>query len=141
MFNLQTAGFYRVNYDDENWELLLDNYYEFPELTRAQLINDALNIAKANQLNYNIALRLLKSISKDLYGFLSWKSALSEFQFLHDMLAFSPAYGDFEVSPYKLKYVRNHPFQDSKNLVYYSVPSSTVRKLASTSVLHPDLPL
>ncbi|VDO07993.1 unnamed protein product [Rodentolepis nana] len=48
--NLRQTGFYRVNYDEENWriltETLINNHQEIPRLMRAQLIDDSFRISK-----------------------------------------------------------------------------------------------
>ncbi|KAI8424624.1 hypothetical protein MSG28_003055 [Choristoneura fumiferana] len=53
--------YYRVNYDEKNWELLSTalkaGYFKSP-ITKAQLIDDAFNLAKSAQLNYSQALGL-----------------------------------------------------------------------------------
>ncbi|RXM91483.1 Aminopeptidase N [Acipenser ruthenus] len=48
--NINCTGYYRVNYDTENWNRLLqqlqDNFTEIPVINRAQLIDDAFNLAR-----------------------------------------------------------------------------------------------
>ncbi|VDL62533.1 unnamed protein product [Hymenolepis diminuta] len=48
--NLRQTGFYRVNYDMENWKILTEtlirNHQEIPRLMRAQLIDDNFRISK-----------------------------------------------------------------------------------------------
>ncbi|XP_073943332.1 aminopeptidase N-like isoform X2 [Choristoneura fumiferana] len=59
--NVDAIGYYRVNYDEKNWELLSTalkaGYFKSP-ITKAQLIDDAFNLAKSAQLNYSQALGL-----------------------------------------------------------------------------------
>ena len=53
IFNVQEAGYYRVNYEDANWQLLSkqlsDNHDVIHSTNRAQLIDDSLNLASAGQ--------------------------------------------------------------------------------------------
>ncbi|KAK0155995.1 Aminopeptidase N [Merluccius polli] len=48
--NLDTVGYYRVNYDQGNWNRLLNvlitNHTALPVINRAQLIDDAFNLAR-----------------------------------------------------------------------------------------------
>lgn len=50
LFNIQLAGLYKVKYDKQNWDLLIDqlsgpNYNQINTINRAQLIDDALDLA------------------------------------------------------------------------------------------------
>jgi flagellar biosynthesis regulator FlaF len=49
--NLKHSGFYRVNYDDKNWILLIDqlrqNHKAIEKTARAQLIDDSFNLGRA----------------------------------------------------------------------------------------------
>lgn len=62
VFNVDEFGFYRVNYDEFNWQLLIDglktNRLSFSSITRAQLIDDAYNLARSSDLNATVALEL-----------------------------------------------------------------------------------
>ena len=55
-------GYYRVNYSPENWRGLSESFTDLPNLSRAQLIDDALNLARAGQLSYPIALDLTSNL-------------------------------------------------------------------------------
>ncbi|XP_063609324.1 aminopeptidase N-like [Penaeus indicus] len=62
IFNLQQTGYYRVNYDDHNWNLLIQQLNDDHEVihvaNRAQIIDDAMNLARAGQLSYTVALEV-----------------------------------------------------------------------------------
>ncbi|XP_067012607.2 aminopeptidase N isoform X2 [Anabrus simplex] len=94
-FNIQETGFYRVNYDAHNWQLLTDGYSSLPDMARAQLLDDALNLAQAGQLNYSTALNLVHNLRKDMQ-YLPWSSAHPALIYLRNMLALSPIYGSFK---------------------------------------------
>ncbi|XP_068248686.1 aminopeptidase N-like isoform X2 [Palaemon carinicauda] len=98
IFNIKQTGYYRVNYDLENWNLLmqqLQTNHEIIHVTnRAQIIDDALNLAKAGYLPYETALGLTSYLSKER-SYVVWKAALQNFQYLYEMFEHDPAYGAF----------------------------------------------
>ncbi|XP_050459321.1 aminopeptidase N-like isoform X1 [Cataglyphis hispanica] len=56
IFNLQQTGYYRVNYDNENWKrisnyLKSENYVNIHVLNRAQIIDDAFHLMLAYQIS------------------------------------------------------------------------------------------
>nr|CAD7423005.1 unnamed protein product [Timema monikensis] len=58
-------GFYRVNYDAQNWALLAnylnsESFTNIHVLNRAQLLDDAFNLARAEILDYTTALEITK---------------------------------------------------------------------------------
>lgn len=58
------SGFYRVNYDEKNWKLLLIQLITKPDvihyLNRAQIIDDANHLSKATLLPYDYYISLLE---------------------------------------------------------------------------------
>ncbi len=62
IFNVNEFGFYRVNYDNQNWNLLINglkqNSSQFPVVSRAQLIDDSFNLARSGHLNITIPFSL-----------------------------------------------------------------------------------
>lgn len=69
IFNLQSAGLYRVNYDLNNWQQLIQQLNEsntdIHVLNRAQLIDDSFNLARAGMLHYSVALNLSTYLMKE----------------------------------------------------------------------------
>lgn len=68
--NIQQSSYYRVNYDTYLWNLLRVhlNFYDFTHihvLNRAQIVDDSLNLAQADRLDYGIALGILKYLSHE----------------------------------------------------------------------------
>ncbi|KAK7027940.1 hypothetical protein SK128_026275 [Halocaridina rubra] len=55
IFNIQETGYYRVNYDSKNWHLLIQQLKTDHEvihtINRAQIIDDAMDLAKAGELS------------------------------------------------------------------------------------------
>lgn len=94
-------GYYRVNYDEENWKLLNDylnsnNYTELSPITRAQLIDDALNLARVNQLLYDVALNLTLYLHKEV-DYMPWQTTFRNLNFLNVMMRTSDHYQMFNV--------------------------------------------
>lgn len=79
VLNKQQTGYYRVNYDETNWRLIAaylnsDNFQNINPLNRAQLIDDAYNLARTGLLSYSIVFDLLDYVSREtdyipLYSF------------------------------------------------------------------------
>lgn len=63
IFNKEQFGFYRVNYDERNWELiargLQSNATSIHQINRMQLLDDALNLVKDDLLDVSVLLNLL----------------------------------------------------------------------------------
>ncbi|XP_073971751.1 aminopeptidase N-like isoform X2 [Rhodnius prolixus] len=89
LFNIKSVGFYRVNYNRNNWNNLIDqlnrNCLKFPAVNRAQLIDDSFNLARAGKLDYNTALTLGSYLVHDT-DFIPWKAAITAFDFLDNVL-------------------------------------------------------
>lgn len=83
--NVQRVGYYRVNYDPFNWRLLQSQLKENPlaihVLNRAQLIDDAMDLAKHGFLDYDIALEFLELVRPE-DDYMPWKAALDG---IHDL--------------------------------------------------------
>ncbi|XP_059611792.1 uncharacterized protein LOC132258481 [Phlebotomus argentipes] len=69
VFNVKSTMYYRVNYDERNWELISDalatNHNAIDPSNRAQLIDDAFNLARYGHLAYKIPLNLTKNYFKN----------------------------------------------------------------------------
>ncbi|CAK9834336.1 Aminopeptidase N [Anthophora retusa] len=99
--NSQQAGYYRVNYDEENWKLLTEylrssEYEKLHVLNRAQLIDDSFNLARSNRLNYTVALSLSLYLRNEV-DYIPWQAALRNLNFLHNMLRTSDRYDSFKL--------------------------------------------
>jgi aminopeptidase N len=95
------VGFYRVNYDGNNWDLLADylkseDYERIPPVNRAQLLDDALNLARAGILKYSTALELTRYLEEEV-DYIPWYSALNAFSFLNLRLTGTDTYSLFKV--------------------------------------------
>lgn len=94
-------GYFRVNYDEENWKLIAsylnsDEHSKIPPLNKAQLLHDAFTFARSGQLSYTVALELTKYLHRetDYIALYPFYSALS---FLYTRINGASNYDIFEV--------------------------------------------
>ncbi|XP_022539693.2 alanyl (membrane) aminopeptidase b, tandem duplicate 1 [Astyanax mexicanus] len=96
VLNLNVSGYYRVNYDEANWNRLLTTLQTSPEsipvLNRVQLIDDAFNLARANRILTTLALRTTLYLSAET-EYMPWKSALDNLDYYYLMFDRSEVYG------------------------------------------------
>jgi aminopeptidase N len=96
----RTAGFYRVNYDETNWNLivsqLLSDFQQISLINRAQLLDDSLNIARVNALPYSVSLGLTQYLTKE-QDYIPWMSALTGLSYLDLMYIRTAGYVEFQV--------------------------------------------
>nr|XP_033334550.1 aminopeptidase N isoform X2 [Megalopta genalis]XP_033334551.1 aminopeptidase N isoform X2 [Megalopta genalis] len=109
IFNVQETGYYRVNYDRTNWQMIInqlnkESFRDISTINRAQLIDDALNLARAGRLDYATALDVTSYLAHET-EYLPWKSAFTAMHYLNDMLVKMPGYDKFRV--YILKLIDN----------------------------------
>ena len=97
--NVQQTGFYRVNYDQHNWGLisaaLLTEHQTFHRINRAQLMDDALNLARAGILDYPTALKVTEYLTQET-NYIPWSSAVTGFVYLEDMMKRSSGFGELK---------------------------------------------
>ncbi|XP_059487783.1 aminopeptidase Ey-like [Neocloeon triangulifer] len=100
LLNVNSTALYRVNYDMNNWQLLSeslrskDNYGGIPTLNRAQLVDDALDLARAGQLEYSAALDLLRYLRHER-EYLPWRAAFSNLVYFTRMTRRTSGFGAF----------------------------------------------
>ncbi|KAL6990374.1 membrane alanyl aminopeptidase [Sarracenia purpurea var. burkii] len=80
-----TPDNYRVNYDIQNWNLLIDqlqkDHQKIPVLNRAQLIADVYALAYDEHLTYKMAIKLTEYLSKET-DMIPWYAAIKAFNVL-----------------------------------------------------------
>ncbi|XP_015604737.1 aminopeptidase Ey [Cephus cinctus] len=106
IFNVQETGYYRVNYDKTNWQLIIKQlnnvmFRDIGTINRAQLIDDALNLARAGRLDYTTALDVTSYLAHET-EYLPWKAALTAMGYLDNMLIKFPGYDKFRIHALKL---------------------------------------
>ncbi|XP_055381350.1 uncharacterized protein LOC129611947 [Condylostylus longicornis] len=83
--NIQQTGYYRVNYNIENWRLIINalkfNHTQIHVANRAQLIDDAFHLAKVGELDYEIVFSLIEYLPNER-DYAPWKAFHSNMQFI-----------------------------------------------------------
>ena len=94
-------GYYRVNYDEKNWKLIIkqlnEDHTKIHVINRAQIIDDALNLARVGLLNYELALGVTSYLNSET-EYIPWAAALTGLRYIEEMLKRTSGYGDFKVS-------------------------------------------
>jgi aminopeptidase N len=75
--NIQESSYFRVNYDNNLWNLLIaqlkGDFSQIHLLNRAQLVDDSLNLARAGKINYNVPFEILEYLAKE-NDYIPWAS-------------------------------------------------------------------
>ncbi|XP_076258211.1 suppressor of ER stress-induced death [Rhynchophorus ferrugineus] len=98
--NVHQYGYYRVNYDIQNWQALVkrlqgNGHKLIPARNRAQIVDDALKLASAGYLSYDIALNTTLYLKYEK-EYVPWKAALTNFEFLYNMFVRSAHFDKFK---------------------------------------------
>ncbi|NWH69007.1 AMPN Aminopeptidase, partial [Geococcyx californianus] len=96
LLNLNVSGYFRVNYNQENWNQLLNqlstNHQDIPVINRAQIIDDAFNLARAKYVNVTLALNTTRFLSKET-EYMPWQAALNNLHYFQLMFDRSEVFG------------------------------------------------
>ncbi|KAH0560625.1 aminopeptidase Q-like isoform X1 [Cotesia glomerata] len=69
IFNVNSLGYFRVNYDDKNWELIAkaleDNPAIFPSAVKASLVDDVLSLAFVGSTSYATAFSVINYLKNE----------------------------------------------------------------------------
>ncbi|XP_066967140.1 aminopeptidase N-like [Macrobrachium rosenbergii] len=99
IFNLKQTGFYRVLYDENNWDLLilqLQNDHEVIDvINRAQIIDDMLNLALSGKVSYAKVLSMTLYLSKER-EISVWNTAFENINYMNAMLADTEIHEEFK---------------------------------------------
>ncbi|XP_072020377.1 aminopeptidase N-like [Amphiura filiformis] len=97
--NIKQYGYYRVNYDDTNWDRLTTqlsgDHTLIPVENRAQLIDDAFNLARSGEISQIRALSLTTYLDKEM-DYVPWQATLSVMAYIRDMFSRYSGYGPLE---------------------------------------------
>ncbi|XP_044047927.1 alanyl (membrane) aminopeptidase a [Siniperca chuatsi] len=97
--NVNCTGYYRVNYNPENWQRLLTqletNAHRIPLMNRGQLVDDAFNLARAKLVNVTLALNSTRFLRNER-AYLPWESAVRNLEYFVLMFDRSEVYGPMQ---------------------------------------------
>lgn len=113
LLNVNQVGYYRVNYDLQNWILLIEqlnnDHKQISTINRAQLLDDLFELARSSLIHYKYAMEATKYLHAER-DYLPWDSVLIAFSYIDDMLQRTPLYGDWKdyiahvIEPYYNRY-------------------------------------
>ncbi|KAM7413857.1 hypothetical protein PAMA_018921 [Pampus argenteus] len=99
LVNHNVVGYYRVNYDQGNWDRLLNilstKHEDIPVINRAQLVDDAFNLARAKIVSTSLALDTTKYLIKET-AYMPWQTAIDNLDFFYLMFDRSEVYGPMQ---------------------------------------------
>ncbi|NXA27343.1 AMPN Aminopeptidase, partial [Ibidorhyncha struthersii] len=125
LLNLNVSGYFRVNYNPENWDQLLNqlstDHQAIPVINRAQIIDDAFNLARARYVNVTLALATTRFLHRET-EYMPWEAALNNLHYFQLMFDRSEVFGVMT------KYIRKQVtplFNHYKNITnnWVSIPS------------------
>lgn len=123
--NVQQTGFYRVNYDQQNWKLLIKllkdplRFQEIHIINRAQMIDDAMNLALTGRLDYKTALDVTSYLLHER-SYVPWKAGLSALGYIDTMLSKGAHYLEYG------RYVLRLLSEAVKEVGWKSAPNESV---------------
>ncbi|XP_033739357.1 aminopeptidase Ey-like [Pecten maximus] len=97
--NIQHYGYFRVNYEPENWNALITqlktDFTKIHVVNRGTLITDVWALFKAGQADLVTAWDMLTYLRHET-EYIPWAYAANELEYPTNMLVSRPAYGNFE---------------------------------------------
>ncbi|XP_029158647.1 aminopeptidase N-like [Nylanderia fulva] len=92
IFNLQQIGFYRVNYDGENWKLIArylnsEQYINIHVLNRAQIIDDAFHLMIQRKLNFSTFWELSSYLWQEK-DYVAWYPMFKALEYMSNIIPF-----------------------------------------------------
>lgn len=104
--NIKHSGYYRVNYDENNWNLLinqlLNNHTKIDIINRAQLIDDSFNLGRAGLIDQTLFLKITSYLVNETDP-LAFQTAFIGLNYIAEMLSTNKdQYKLFQVYNFKL---------------------------------------
>ncbi|XP_059049755.1 aminopeptidase N [Achroia grisella] len=99
--NIQQTGFYRINYDRYNWQLLVkvlndqSRFEDIHPINRAQIVDDAMNLALSGRLDYRTALDISSYLIHER-SYVPWKAGLVALGYIDTMLSKGAYYLEYK---------------------------------------------
>ncbi|KAJ3596373.1 hypothetical protein NHX12_002781 [Muraenolepis orangiensis] len=103
--NINASGYFRVNYNPENWRSLMNQLEKspaaIPVMNRAQLIDDVFNLVRAKLVNVTLALNITRFLRNDT-AYMPWDAAITNLNYFVAMLDRSIVNGPMQAYMRKL---------------------------------------
>ncbi|XP_043282498.1 aminopeptidase N-like isoform X2 [Venturia canescens] len=100
VFNPSKSGYYRVNYDQENWKLiaaaLRENHSKFSPVTRASLVDDLFSAAFVRSIPYSVVFDVIQYLPENEQEPEPWAYLLQHAIKLNLVLYDSPEYSEYQ---------------------------------------------
>lgn len=102
LLNINQTGYYRVNYDADNWSKIIrqlrsrNGFKVFDPKNRAQLLDDALNLAFSGYISYDIALNATLYLVNER-EYIPWKTGLDSLDYLYNMFVRTAHFDKYKV--------------------------------------------
>lgn len=101
IINNEQTGFYRVQYDNQNYKLIANelttgNFSKFKITTRSSIISDVFDFAYTERLNYTVVFDIISYLEHELDN-VPWATAFTGLNNVDRLFAGSSKYADFTV--------------------------------------------
>ncbi|KAM6202406.1 aminopeptidase N [Rhynchocyon petersi] len=99
VLNINVTGYFQVNYDNNNWKKIQNqlqtNLTAIPVINRAQVINDAFNLASAQIVPVTLALNNTLFLSRET-EYMPWQAAMNSLSYFRLMFDRTEVYGPMQ---------------------------------------------
>ncbi|CAH2218458.1 jg21835, partial [Pararge aegeria aegeria] len=97
IFNVQQKGFYRVNYDTHNWEMIADalKKYDYSSnttihrLNKAQIVDDVFALMRSERISFELGFKILDFLKEET-DYYSWYPAITGFSWIRNRFLHLP---------------------------------------------------
>ncbi|KAM0733502.1 Aminopeptidase N [Formica fusca] len=116
--NILQTGYYRVNYDTENWRMIArylnsDEYRNIHVINRAQIIDDAFHLTIEKKLDFSIFWELASYLPRER-NYVAWYPMIKVFERISSVFAFSIHHEHLK----KIKMIMGSLFKDIDEDMY-----------------------
>nr|AEO12696.1 aminopeptidase N3a [Ostrinia nubilalis] len=123
IFNKQQTGYYRVNYDDYSWNLIINalrgpDRTQIHEFNRAQIVNDVFQFARSGIMTYTRAFNILSFLENET-EYTPWVAAITGFNWIRNRLIGSSYLAELEAM------IANWATTVVNQLTYYPRPDES----------------
>lgn len=102
LFNVHRSTPCRINYDVTNWNLLIRQLQEdpnvIPPINRAQLVDDAFQLARHGYLDYSVVLNLTSYLKDKEKHYIPWAVFFDNLEDMYLVMYKTGEFGYFQVS-------------------------------------------